>query len=172
MRAAGVALGIASLLAAAGLYLFLGFYEYYGEEVKAACFWIPIVISLCLAAYFFVAAAIGKFPPRGRADIKITRADSEGMSPEARRSTLPVSQATGVVCTDDALLVSLADGRTLSVPLNWFPRLAAATPSQRAEFKLIGGGQGIHWPSLDEDISVTGLLRGEAVPWFTASAIK
>ncbi|WP_111658309.1 DUF2442 domain-containing protein [Isoalcanivorax indicus] len=77
---------------------------------------------------------------------------------------VPAPQATVVRCTDDALLVSLADGRTLSVPLSWFPRLAAATPSQRAEFQLIGGGQGIHWPSLDEDISVAGLLRGKSAP--------
>ncbi|MBA3980803.1 MAG: DUF2442 domain-containing protein [Alcanivorax sp.] len=77
---------------------------------------------------------------------------------------VPAPQATAVRCTDDALLVSLADGRTLSVPLSWFPRLAAATPSQRDEFQLIGGGQGIHWPSLDEDISVAGLLRGKSAP--------
>lgn len=70
-------------------------------------------------------------------------------------------QATSVECTDDELQVTLADGRKLSVPLVWFPRLLAATPSQRADWRLIVGGEGIRWESLDEDLSVRGLLRGE-----------
>jgi len=69
--------------------------------------------------------------------------------------------ATSVECTDDELRVVLADGRKLSVPLVWFPRLLAATPTQRADWRLVGGGEGIHWGSLDEDLSVRGLLRGE-----------
>ena len=72
-----------------------------------------------------------------------------------------VSCATFVECTDDELHVTLTDGRRLSVPLVWFPRLLAATPSQRADWRLIGGGEGIRWESLDEDLSVRGLLRGE-----------
>jgi len=54
--------------------------------------------------------------------------------------------------------VALDDGRTLEVPLEWFPRLCAATPDQRNDVRLIGGGVGIHWPQLDEDLSVQGLL--------------
>ena len=70
-------------------------------------------------------------------------------------------RATSVECTDDELRVALTDGRTLSVPLVWFPRLLVATPEQRADWQLIGGGEGIRWQSLDEDLSVRGLLRGE-----------
>lgn len=69
--------------------------------------------------------------------------------------------ATFVESTDDELHVTLTDGRKLSVPLVWFPRLLAATPSQRADWRLIGGGEGIRWESLDEDLSVRGLLTGE-----------
>lgn len=67
-----------------------------------------------------------------------------------------------VRCTEDELVVSLDDGRVLSVPLVWFPRLAYATPEQRSEFELLGEGEGIHWPAVDEDISVVGLLEGRA----------
>ena len=64
------------------------------------------------------------------------------------------------VTTDDSSLhVTLADGRELAVPLEWFPRLRVATPEQRKNRRLIGRGQGIHWPDVDEDISVAGLLR-------------
>jgi hypothetical protein len=62
--------------------------------------------------------------------------------------------------TDDSLIVDLMDGRTISVPLAWYPRLAAATPEQRATWEIAGAGYGIHWPQLDEDISSEGLLRG------------
>lgn len=65
-----------------------------------------------------------------------------------------------VRCTDDELVVGLADGRTLSVPLAWFPRLANALPRDRADCELMGDGEGIHWPTLDEDIGVRGLLAG------------
>jgi len=60
--------------------------------------------------------------------------------------------------TPDALHVVLADGREISVPLEWFPRLRAATPEQRKDWRLIGGGIGIHWQPIDEDISVESLL--------------
>ena len=69
--------------------------------------------------------------------------------------------ALDVVCTDDALRVVLADGREISVPLIWFPRLHKATPEQRKEWRLIGGGIGIHWESVDEDISIESLLRSK-----------
>ena len=61
---------------------------------------------------------------------------------------------------DETLLhVTLADGRELAAPLEWFPRLRDASPEQRSHWRLIGRGQGIHWPDVDEDISVAGLLR-------------
>lgn len=66
-----------------------------------------------------------------------------------------------VEVTDEALVVDLTDGRTLSVPLAWYPRLAYGTPTQRSKWRLIGRGVGIHWPELDEDISVEGLLAGQ-----------
>jgi hypothetical protein len=61
-------------------------------------------------------------------------------------------------CTDDALRVVLADGREITVPLAWFPRLQRATPEQRKKWRLIGGGIGLHWEGVDEDISVESLL--------------
>ena len=76
-------------------------------------------------------------------------------------STLAVNvepSAVDVNCTDDALRVVLADGREIAVPLVWFPRLLNATPEQRKEWRLIGGGIGIHWEPIDEDISVESLL--------------
>lgn len=74
--------------------------------------------------------------------------------------TETVPLATEVETSEDELTVSLADGRRISVPLAWFPRLLNATPEERSEFQLLGGGEGIHWPRVDEDISVAGLLRG------------
>jgi hypothetical protein len=66
--------------------------------------------------------------------------------------------AVDVTCSDNALQVVLADGREIAVPLVWFPRLLNATPEQRKEWRLIGGGIGIHWEPVDEDISVESLL--------------
>jgi hypothetical protein len=68
--------------------------------------------------------------------------------------------AQGVTATDEALVVDLADGRTIAVPVAWFPRLAHGSPEERANWRLVGGGAGIHWPELDEDISVESLLKG------------
>lgn len=65
-----------------------------------------------------------------------------------------------VKVTSDTLTVSLKDGRKISVPLTWFPRLLNATPSQRKNWEISGGGYGIHWPEIDEDLSTEGLLRG------------
>lgn len=64
----------------------------------------------------------------------------------------------------DALSVDLMDGRTITVPLVWFPRLAAATPEQLANWQVAGGGYGLYWPDLDEDLSTEGLLRGAPAP--------
>ena len=69
--------------------------------------------------------------------------------------------AVEVSCSDDALTVVLGDGRTVSVPLVWFPRLLNATPKERNDWEFIGGGLGIHWEAADEDISVVSLLRPE-----------
>ena len=72
-------------------------------------------------------------------------------------------RAREVQVTEDELTVFLADGRKVSVPLAWFPRLLKATRSQRDRWELLGEGQGIHWPEVDEDLSVEGLLRGTPV---------
>ena len=88
------------------------------------------------------------------------------MPAENRQATLDsfyteTAQATGVSVTDDTLTTELADGRTLSVPLEWFPRLCHGTPAERKNWQLIAQGQGIHWPDLDKDISIEGLLLGK-----------
>jgi len=70
------------------------------------------------------------------------------------------TRITSVRVTDDSIIADLADGRTISVPLAWSWRLSDATPEQRANWLLIGSGQGIHWPDVDEDISVRGMLDG------------
>jgi len=69
--------------------------------------------------------------------------------------------AEGITITDDTLSVDLSDGRTISVPLTWFPRLLYASTEERKNWRLIGKGQGIHWEDIDEDISVEGLLAGK-----------
>jgi hypothetical protein len=61
---------------------------------------------------------------------------------------------------EDAIVAQLADGRTISVPLAWSWRLANATPAQRSRFEIIGAGEGVHWPDIDEDISARGMLQG------------
>jgi hypothetical protein len=73
-----------------------------------------------------------------------------------------VPNIENLVVTEDTLTVDLNDGRTLSVPLAWFPRLLHGTPEERRNWRLIGKGHGIHWEDLDEDISVEGLLIGKS----------
>ena len=73
--------------------------------------------------------------------------------------TLPKAQH--VTVTEDALTVDLADGRTISVSLAWYPRLLRGSPAERQHWRLMGGQEGIHWPDLDEDISVENLLFGK-----------
>ena len=70
------------------------------------------------------------------------------------------SRATTVRLTADTLTVDLADGRTVSLPLAWYPRLLQGSPEERANHRLIGNGEGIHWPDLDEDVSVENILAG------------
>lgn len=69
-----------------------------------------------------------------------------------------------IIITDDAITAYLVDGRTISVPLVWSWRLSEATPEQRANYEIIGEGQGVHWPEVDEDISVEGMLYGVPAP--------
>lgn len=71
-----------------------------------------------------------------------------------------IPDAIAIAVTDDALQIELSDGRSISVPLAWYPRLAHGTQAERNRWELIGGGQGIRWPDLDEDISVEGLIAG------------
>ena len=73
---------------------------------------------------------------------------------------LNLPQVENLTITEDSLTVELSDGRTLSVPLAWYPRLACATSKERHNWRLMGKGHGIHWEDLDEDISVEGLLIG------------
>ena len=80
------------------------------------------------------------------------------MSTAAHPSSDPRVRAVEV--TDDLITAHLADGRTISVPLAWSWRLSDATPEQRARYEIIGDGTGIHWPEVDEDISVRGMLEG------------
>ena len=71
------------------------------------------------------------------------------------------AKAQNVLVTDDTLAVDLNDGRTISVPLAWYPRLLHGTPEERSNWRFIGEKEGIHWPDLDEDISVENLLLGK-----------
>jgi len=73
---------------------------------------------------------------------------------------IQVAKAEKVTVTDDSLTVDLSDGRTISTPLAWYPRLVHGTPLERDRWRLIGDGEGIHWPDLDEHLSVEGMLLG------------
>jgi hypothetical protein len=72
-----------------------------------------------------------------------------------------LARITAVSVTDDTLSVDLEDGRTISVPIGWYPRLAHGKPMERDNFEISGGGYGLHWPDLDEDIGVEGLILGK-----------
>jgi hypothetical protein len=72
--------------------------------------------------------------------------------------------------SDDTLSVDLLDGRTITVPLVWYPRLLQATPAQRANWEIVGAGYGIHWPDIDEDLNAEGLLRGSPAPRTTVGS--
>ena len=74
---------------------------------------------------------------------------------------IKVPSAIGVEVSEHTLSVELNDGRTISIPVGWYPRLTYATRKERDNWKIIGGGQGIHWEDIDEDISVEGLLQGK-----------
>ncbi len=76
----------------------------------------------------------------------------------------PGESVKDVHFTEDSLSVDLMDGRTITVPIAWYPRLLHATPEQRKKWEICGGGYGIHWPDIDEDLSTEGLLRGAPAP--------
>lgn len=78
-------------------------------------------------------------------------------------------RVASVELTEDVLSVALMDGRTISVPLVWYPRLLNATAAQRNNWQISGGGYGIHWPDVDEDLSTEGLLRGAPAPRQTST---
>ena len=75
--------------------------------------------------------------------------------------TLTLPRAVSVTVTDDTLSVELEDGRTIAIPIGWYPRLAYGTPVEQANSQISGAGYGIHWPDLDEDIGVEGILLGK-----------
>ncbi|MCM2306258.1 MAG: DUF2442 domain-containing protein [Sulfuritalea sp.] len=77
------------------------------------------------------------------------------------QTEIAIPNAQHVSVTDNTLTVDLEDGRTLSAPLGWYPRLANATPEEREHWRLVGQGSGIHWDDIDEDISIEGLLLGK-----------
>jgi Protein of unknown function (DUF2442) len=79
-------------------------------------------------------------------------------------ATVRDPRVAAVQVTDTALVVELRDGREIRAPLAWFPRLLAAAPDQRAVWEASAAGHGIHWPLIDEDLSVEGLLKGEPAP--------
>jgi len=79
-------------------------------------------------------------------------------------------QVRDVRVTDDTISVDLFDGRTITVPLAWYPRLLHATSEQRANWYIAGAGYGIHWPDIDEDLSTRGLLQGAPAPRGMAKA--
>jgi len=76
----------------------------------------------------------------------------------------PSDRVADVRFDGDTMSVDLEDGRTITVPLEWYPRLGRATPEQRSNWQIAGAGYGIHWPEIDEDLGVEGLLRGAAAP--------
>src|SRR6185369_11623984 len=76
-------------------------------------------------------------------------------------AVVTLARVMGVTVTDDTLSIDLEDGRSVSVPIGWYPRLSYATAAERANFQISGAGYGIHWPELDEDIGVEGLLLGK-----------
>ena len=76
----------------------------------------------------------------------------------------PGERVKNVNLTEDTLSVDMVDGRTITVPLAWYPRLLHASDEQRRNWQICGGGYGIHWPDIDEDLSTEGLLRGAPAP--------
>ena len=87
-------------------------------------------------------------------------------------SIAPDIRVKGVHIDDERLTVELMDGRSIVVPLAWYPRLLSATAKQRQSWEIAGGGYGIHWPTIDEDLSTEGLLRGAPAPRGSTGSVK
>jgi hypothetical protein len=77
------------------------------------------------------------------------------------RTEMKTAKAQKVTITEDSIIVDLIDGRTISAPIAWYPRLFHGRPEERNNLRLIGRGEGIHWPDLDEDVSIQNLLAGK-----------
>jgi len=77
------------------------------------------------------------------------------------RTEMKTAKAQKVTITEDSIIVDLIDGRTISAPIAWYPRLSHGRPEERNNLRLIGRGEGIHWPDLDEDVSIQNLLAGK-----------
>jgi hypothetical protein len=131
--------------------------------------------ALATAILEEISAEQRSVPAAAQDEGALTRLANQALEDEAagRTETLDLERlagsgvdprATHVAITDDEISVVLADGRRLAVPLAWSPRLLDAQPDQRQRYQLMGGGRGIHWPDLDEDLSVEGLLRGTPPP--------
>ena len=88
----------------------------------------------------------------------------------ATLATAADERVAGVSFDEHRLIVDLMDGRTISVPLAWYPRLFDATPEQRMNWRIAGAGYAIHWPDIDEDLSTEGLLRGAPAPGWKSAA--
>ena len=88
----------------------------------------------------------------------------------ATLAKMPDERVDGVSFDERRLIVDLKDGRTISVPLAWYPRLSGATVEQRLNWRVSGAGYGIHWPDIDEDLSTEGLLRGAPAPGWRKAA--
>ncbi len=86
------------------------------------------------------------------------------MASSERSETAAHIRVKSVSIDEDRLTVELMDGRAIAAPLAWYPRLANATAKQRGHWRIAGGGYGLHWPELDEDLSTEGLLRGAVAP--------
>ena len=95
---------------------------------------------------------------------------SSGSKPGFKPAYVPTTALARAVDFSDAMMrVTLTDGRIVSVPLVWFPRLQGARPEQQARYEISGGGVSLYWPDLDEDISIASILRGEKAPGAKAS---
>ena len=127
------------------------------RDEKSAKFWLrPVVLARNLASVPENWVRLGgSF--RGTREAFSRR----GMSTSEPK---PGEKVKDVRFSDDSLIVDLVDGRTISVPLAWYPRLLHATAEQRNHWQIAGGGFGIHWPDVDEDLSTEGLLRGAPAP--------
>ena len=130
-----------------------------GQKPELAMFQNVLFVRRKIAAFALAPAARVE---KWKEDVpqKILRASSSRFPADAgaRPISRPVGDAVDIFFTRDSLVVTLADGRTVSAPLEWFPRLLRATPKQRRNWRLIGRGVGIHWEDVDEDVSVRSLL--------------